>query len=164
MFRNITRFVKNPFGYIYWKMAPLANANRIRIIWAILMWQMYATFITYTYVKTTKENMINNWYYRTGMISDTQGPPKNGERFPADRKKNYVRYSNFHQKTREKKMNLIMFNWWSRDQNFRKYFAMRKKNGIRPSETGFRHTAIYDNMVKVDNANYDKKRSFRNME
>ena len=63
-------------------------------------------------------------------------------RFPADRKKNYVRYSNFHQKTREKRLTMIHLNWWSRDQNFRKYFQMRKKHDIAPSEKGFKNDEI----------------------
>ena len=69
-------------------------------------------------------------------------------RFPADRKKQYVRYSNFHQKLKNKRISNVWFNWWCRDQNFRKYFQMRKKNGIRPSLSGFKHEPIYEEQVK----------------
>ena len=76
------------------------------------------------------------------MIHDEREMPRN-------RHKEYLRYSNFHQKTRTKRLTLIHYNWWCRDQNFRKYFEMRKKNGIRPSETGFKHEPIRDNLVKT---------------
>ena len=62
---------------------------------------------------------------------------------PYDRHKNYIRYSNFHQVRRNKRMRMIHVNWWCRDQNFRKYFQMRKKHNMRPSLTGFYHDAIY---------------------
>ena len=43
---------------------------------------------------------------------------------------------------------MIHLNWWCRDQNFRKYFEMRKKNDIKPSETGFYHEKIYNDVAK----------------
>ena len=76
------------------------------------------------------------------MIHDEREMPRN-------RHKEYLRYSNFHQKTRTKRLTLIHYNWWCRDQNFRKYFEMRKKNGIIPSETGFKHEPIRENLVKT---------------
>jgi hypothetical protein len=39
-------------------------------------------------------------------------------------------------------------NWWCRDQNFRKYFEMRKKNGIKPALSGFYHESIYADSQK----------------
>ena len=65
-----------------------------------------------------------------------------------DRKKNYVRYSNFHQIRRNKRLNMIWTNWWCRDQNFRKYFEMRKRHGIRPGTSGFYHQAIFNETAR----------------
>jgi hypothetical protein len=89
--------------------------------------------------------MIEYWYYQIGEIDSTHGLRRNDQKFPADRKKNYVRYSNLHQKSREKRLSMIHLNWWCRDQNFRKYFEMRKKNGIAPAEKGFYHDDIHKN-------------------
>ena len=44
---------------------------------------------------------------------------------------------------RNKRLGMIWTNWWCRDQNFRKYFEMRKRHGIKPSLKGFYHEKIY---------------------
>ena len=62
-----------------------------------------------------KERMIFKWRYSMGEMNREQNPPQKDRRFPADRKKNYVRYSNFHQKLRNKRLNMIWTNWWCRD-------------------------------------------------
>ena len=54
---------------------------------------------------------------------------------------------------------MIQLNWWCRDQNFRKYFEMRKKNDIRPSETGFYHEKIYDDVASTNAAFYAMRKS-----
>ncbi len=69
----------------------------------------------YTLLKNKKERMIEHWYFKIGEITKTQGLRHSNVRFPADRKKNYVRYSNLHQKSREKRLSMIFTNWWSRD-------------------------------------------------
>ena len=38
---------------------------------------------------------------------------------------------------------MIHTNWWCRDQNFRKYFEMRKRHDIRPALSGFYDDEIY---------------------
>lgn len=73
----------------------------------------------------------------------------NEYRMPQDLKKQYVRYSNFHQMKRNKMADAIHLPWWSRDQNFRKYFEMRKKNGIRPALKGFAHEEHHKRYIKV---------------
>ena len=95
-----------------------------------------------------KERMIEHWRYRLGEVSKQHGAGHRDRRFPVDRKKNYVRYSNFHQTRRNKRLNMIWTNWWCRDQNFRKYFEMRKRHGIRPSLSGFYHEQIYADVEK----------------
>lgn len=112
-------------------------------MWVLLSIQLFATFNLWFVCKLTKERMIEHWYFKIGEVSKFQGPQIEDRRMPVDRKKNYIRYSNFHQKLREKRMSMIFLNWWCRDQNFRKYFEMRKKNGIRPAEKGFYHDSIY---------------------
>ena len=95
-------------------------------------------------VKNKKERMIDHWRFRLGEISKTHGTLTRDRRLPADHKKNYVRYSNFHQIRRNKRLNMVWTNWWCRDQNFRKYFEMRKRHGIKPSLSGFYHEQIYN--------------------
>jgi hypothetical protein len=41
--------------------------------------------------------------------------------------------SNFNQMNKNPHQNCITTAYWCRDQNFRKYFEMRKKHGIEPS-------------------------------
>jgi hypothetical protein len=92
--------------------------------------------------------MIAHWRTKIGETNRSHGPPHSDRRFPVDRKKNYVRYSNFHQVRRNKRISMIWTNWWCRDQNFRKYFDMRKRHGIRPSLSGFYHEKIYQDAEK----------------
>jgi len=92
--------------------------------------------------------MMEHWRYRLGEVNKMHSGPHRDRRFPVDRKKNYVRYSNFHQVRRNKRISMIWTNWWCRDQNFRKYFEMRKKHGIRPSLSGFYHESIFDEVGK----------------
>ena len=40
--------------------------------------------------------MIEHWRYRLGETNRIHDSGHKDRRFPADRKKNYVRYSNFH--------------------------------------------------------------------
>jgi|TARA_B110000238_G_scaffold158604_1_gene171879 hypothetical protein len=92
--------------------------------------------------------MIAKWKWHIGEVNKHYDAPHTDRRMPADRKKNYVRYSNFHQIRRNKRISMIHTNWWCRDQNFRKYFDMRKKNGIEPGFSGFKHEELYDATMK----------------
>ena len=96
--------------------------------------------------------------WANGEITKEYGMP-NQKRMPADRKKNYVRYSNFHQVKRNKRTSMIHLNWWCRDQNFRKYFDMRKRHDMKPSIHGFYHEPIYDAAVKKNQAWADLRAS-----
>ena len=91
--------------------------------------------------------MISKYMWHNGEVNKYYGAP-NQLRMPADRKKNYVRYSNFHQVRKNKKTSMIHTNWWCRDQNFRKYFDMRKRHDIKPSISGFYHDGLYTNAVE----------------
>jgi len=110
--------------------------------------------------KNTKERMCENWRWHVGDTDKRHMAPVKDRRFPADRKKNYIRYSNFHQALRVKRLGMIHLNWWCRDQNFRKYFEMRKKHDIRPSLTGFAHEEIFNN-VAAENAKIAAMRASR---
>lgn len=147
-FKNISRFFKNPFGYTFWKVASLTNQNRIRIIYVFLIWHLYQSFVLFLLTKQKKEGMIAKWKWHIGEVNKHYDSPHTDRRFPADRKKNYVRYSNFHQIRRNKRISMIHTNWWCRDQNFRKYFEMRKRHGIEPGFSGFQHEALYDATMK----------------
>lgn len=77
-------------------MNPLHANNRVRPIWGLLIGQLYFSFTIYTLIKNRKERMMEHWFYKLGEISDTTEAKHSNVRFPADRKKNYVRYSNLH--------------------------------------------------------------------
>ena len=146
-FKNIARLYKNPYAYVFWKFHVLSSQNRIRLVWLVLFYHLYSSFSLYLLTKLQKENMLTKFLYSTGDVNQFYGLP-NELRMPADRKKNYLRYSNFHQARRNKKTDMIHLNWWCRDQNFRKYFEMRKKQGIQPSMSGFYHEPIHAETVK----------------
>lgn len=146
-FKNIARFFKNPFGYTFWKVANLTNQNRIRFAWVLLVFHLYQSFALYLLTKKKKENMIAKYLWHTGDMNKYYGAP-NQLRMPADRKKNYVRYSNFHQVRKNKKTSMIHTNWWCRDQAFRKYFDMRKRHDIKPSLSGFYHDDLHAETVR----------------
>lgn len=147
-FRNISRFYKNPFGYAYWKIEPFHANPRIRKAWAFMTFHLYMSFLLTVQVKNKKEKMCESWRHRIGETNDKHAAAHKDRRFPVDRKKNYVRYANFHQIRRNKRLGMIHTNWWCRDQNFRKYFAMRKKNDIKPSESGFYHEKIFTDVAE----------------
>ena len=127
---------------------PQTNQNRIRIIYVFLIWHLYQSFVLYLLTKQKKEGMIAKWKWHIGEVNKHYDSPHSDRRFPADRKKNYVRYSNFHQIRRNKRISMIHTNWWCRDQNFRKYFDMRKRHGIEPSMSGFYHEPLYEETLK----------------
>ena len=95
-FKNIARFIKNPLGYMYWKIEPFHAQNRIRIVWILMFYHLYSSFLLYVMVKNKKEGMIEHWRHRIGETNAHHTSGHSDRRFPADRKKNYVRYSNFH--------------------------------------------------------------------
>ena len=95
-FKNIARFYKNPFGYLFWKTEVFRQQNRIRIAWVLLVFHLYQSFLLYMAVKNKKERMVHNWRWVNGEMNRMYEAPHRDRRFPADRKKNYVRYSNFH--------------------------------------------------------------------
>jgi hypothetical protein len=142
-FKNFARFFKNPLGYLYWKVEPFHKQNRVRFIWGLVVFHLWSSFVLTVMLKNKKENMISNWRWRCGEENKTHGKMNRDRRFPANRIKNYVRYSNFHQVRRNKRLCMIHLNWWCRDQNFRKYFEMRKKHNIRPALSGFAHEPIF---------------------
>lgn len=141
-YKNISRFYKNPFGYTYWKTDVFHRQNRFRIFYFLVGFHLLSSYMLYVMVKNRKERMIEHWRYRIGEVNKFHSMGHRDRRMPVNRIKNYVRYSNFHQVRRNKRLGMMHLNWWCRDQNFRKYFEMRKKNGIAPSETGFYHEPI----------------------
>mmetsp|Transcript_2107 Transcript_2107/g.1432 ORF Transcript_2107/g.1432 Transcript_2107/m.1432 type:complete len:235 (+) Transcript_2107:37-741(+) len=147
-FKNIARFTKNPLGYMYWKIQPFHAQNRIRLTWVFLVFHLYQSFLLYVMIKNQKEKMIQHWRYRIGENNQSHDGPHRDRRMPANRHKNYLRYSNFHQVRRNKRLGMIHTNWWCRDQNFRKYFEMRKRHGIRPALSGFYHEELYEQTAK----------------
>ena len=114
-FKNIARFSKNPFGYTFWKVANLTSQNRIRMVWVFLCWHLYQSFVLYMVTKRKKEGMMDKWRWHNGETNKHYDGPHSDRRFPVDRKKNYVRYGNFHQGLKNKRVSMIHLNWWCRD-------------------------------------------------
>ena len=50
-FKNIARFFKNPFGYTFWKLASLSSQNRIRLVYVLLIFHLYQSFMLYLLTK-----------------------------------------------------------------------------------------------------------------
>lgn len=53
-FKNISRFFKNPFAYLYWKVQPLIQQNRIRFIWLLLIFHLYQSFLLWIMIKNSR--------------------------------------------------------------------------------------------------------------
>ena len=158
-FKNIARFFKNPVGYTYWKIEPFHGQNRFRFIYALLAFHLYQSFLLWVLVKNKKEKMIEHWKYKIGETNRNHNAGHKDRRMPINKIKNYVRYSNFHQALRCKRLSMIHLNWWCRDQNFRKYFEMRKKNDMKPSLSGFYHEKIFDEATAKNQAISDMRNS-----
>ena len=114
-FKNITRFFKNPFGYVYWKVEPFHNQNRFRFVYALVAFHLYSSFLLWVAAKNKKERYVEHFRWRIGQVDKHHGQLTPDRRFPANRIKNYVRYSNFHQTKRNKRVCMIHLNWWCRD-------------------------------------------------
>ena len=147
-FKNIVRFYRNPLGYTYWKTQPFFQQNRVRIVYVLLFYHMYNTLMLVVQCRGNKRKMIEDYASATGRSSKNFTGLSAMNRMPQDMKKNYVRYSNFHQMRRNKQVSKMHLPWWSRDQNFRKYFEMRKKHGIEPSLSGFANDKHYEKFMK----------------
>ena len=158
-YKNISRFYKNPVGYTYWKMEPFHSQNRFRFMYFLVGFHLFSSFLLYVGQKNRKERMCEHWRYRVGDTNKWHAAAHRDRRFPVNRVKNYIRYSNPHQVRRNKRLGMIHLNWWCRDQNFRKYFEMRKKNDIRPSETGFYHEPIYEETARINQESYNLRKS-----
>ena len=138
---------KNPIGYLYWKTDVFSKNNRIRFLYINLFYMLYQSYLTTALIRSKKSMMIEHWRYQTGQTNDNY-VMQNPKTMPYDRHKNYIRYSNFHQVRRNKRLGMMHLNWWCRDQNFRKYFEMRKKHDMRPSTKNFYHEAIHAESTK----------------
>lgn len=147
--KNIVRFHKNPLAYIYWKTIPFFNQNRVHLIYFLLAYHMWSTFYICIANRKTKIESVEKYAYSTGRFSDLYRGVSAEYRMPQDLKKCFVRYSNFHQMRRNKRPDRLHLPWWCRDQNFRKYFEMRKKNGIRPALNNFAHEKHYKQYIKI---------------
>ena len=53
-YKNFARFYKNPFGFVYWKLQPLHNQNRIRFMWVLLVFHLYSSFLLWIMIKNSK--------------------------------------------------------------------------------------------------------------
>ena len=126
-------------------------------MYANLAYMLFQNWQTTVVCKNKKETALAFWRYQTGQQND-HWLKVNDRPMPVDRHKNYIRYSNFHQIRRNKKVAMMHLNWWCRDQNFRKYLQMRKKNNIRPSLTGFYHDAMYTENVSKAVAIAERRR------
>jgi hypothetical protein len=56
-FKNIARFFKNPFAYVYWKVHPLHAQNRIRFFWLLLCFHLYQSFLLWIMIKNSKPTL-----------------------------------------------------------------------------------------------------------
>ena len=53
-FKNIARFYKNIPAYVYWKTEGLHQQNRMRVIWVLLVYHLYESFLLWFAVKESK--------------------------------------------------------------------------------------------------------------
>jgi hypothetical protein len=56
-FKNIARWFKNPFGYMFWKIQPFHSQNRIRFIYLLLVWHLYQSFLLWVMIKNRKPKL-----------------------------------------------------------------------------------------------------------
>ena len=132
--------VKNPFGFIHWRALSLIQRKRVSGIYLIALFNLIVLTSTYSRFKNQKEYMKRKWFNSTGEVTYLHDKPWLGKYYDVDRKKQYEKWANIpFFCIRNQRDDSIFLNFWCRDQNFRKYFEMRKKNGILPSEHEFAH-------------------------
>ena len=74
-FKNIARMIKNPAAFGFWKLGNFRENNRIRLIWVVLVFHLYSSFMLTLQVKTIKEAAIEKWFFVNGQVSKmTAGP------------------------------------------------------------------------------------------
>ncbi len=69
-FKNITRFHRNALGYIYWKTLPYFSKNRFRLVYALLFYHMWNTWMLMAQCRDTKTTAIEHYAYATGRSSE----------------------------------------------------------------------------------------------
>ena len=57
-FKNIARFYKNPFAYIFWKTEPFIAQNRVRIMWVLLIMHLYQSFLLWFIIKNSNHIIL----------------------------------------------------------------------------------------------------------
>eukprot|EP00357_Protocruzia_adherens_P019823 CAMPEP_0115003836 /NCGR_PEP_ID=MMETSP0216-20121206/18852_1 /TAXON_ID=223996 /ORGANISM="Protocruzia adherens, Strain Boccale" /LENGTH=211 /DNA_ID=CAMNT_0002369725 /DNA_START=30 /DNA_END=665 /DNA_ORIENTATION=- len=125
--KNLSRFVKNPLGYLYWKTTGLFDSGRIRIHHLMLLFIFYMNYDIIAQTKLAPNYYINKMYARIGLKNlPTQDPVREYSR-GSDTQGLIVMET-----AEEKCSNNIHLNYQCRDQNYRKYLAMRAKKDILP--------------------------------
>lgn len=135
--KNFARIFKNPGGFASWRYLYQLNLNKGLHPWTIFISSICAIhFIQLADKSVSVRKMQNDWRYRRGM-----------ENWRLD-KNSYIDYrivtgpdtttfkkhiSNFQNRFKNICQNNIYEPFWCRDQNFRKYFEIRKRHGISPS-------------------------------
>lgn len=135
--KNIARVFKNPIGFATWRYAYQLNMNRGLNPWTIFMLAgCFASTLQLAMKSKEYRDKENEWRMRRGI--ENWRLDKNS--FIDDRVvtgpdtttfKKHI--SNFNAQFKEPHVRCYTNPYWCRDQNFRKYFEMRKKNGIEPS-------------------------------
>jgi len=129
LFKNLFRVVKNPFGYFFWKTFKYREGNPrfmattigIGLVLMLVHYKQYSA-------QTAKKQ---HWVLINGKNIESMEQTMPGF---------------YHQRTMLQQMPLTQFLYYEipgqkivvnpcRDQNYRKYFEMRKKYGLKPPVT-----------------------------
>jgi len=135
--KNVARFFKNPLGYTAWRYIYMQNQNRGPTLWTITVLTICCVN-TYLLSKKSK-------YYRKTM---REWQIDRGIQLWSLNKNDYIddrlvtgpdtttfkkHISNFNAMFKNPHGRCATTAYWCRDQNFRKYFEIRKRHGIEPS-------------------------------
>lgn len=135
--KNMARIFKNPISYFTWRYIYMVNQNRAPSLWTLAI---LALCVSNTYYLAQKSKS-----YRT---SQREWRIKRGIQLWSLNKNDFIdtrlvtgpdtttfkkHISNYNSMFKNPHPRCQTTAYWCRDQNFRKYFEIRKRHGIEPS-------------------------------
>jgi len=134
--KNHVNVLKNPLGFYTWRRLYAENQNRGPKVWYSFVYVCLAGIVWNMARKSQlQHDRTENYKYMIGARTFHPVNSEGDDRLITedDTMAMKKKMSNLNLQFKNPSKWCMTTAYWARDQNFRKYFEMRKKNGIEPS-------------------------------